>query len=657
MINPLTTYLYRYHPAAWVSGILLLVLSFSAFPQSGMESTALETTATEQLNPLLLTRTDSPRQTLQSWLEGTHNLEAGYERYRQQRTHANFLSLSSKTRSLMNLLDLSELPAALRSETGNEATYALVDILARVELPAMSDVPDWAPYDESAPDIWRLAGTAITIERKDGGARAGEFLFNARTVTAAPDNYQRIRLLPLLRPSSVASWTELARQVTGPMIPAAVVNALPDAFKINKLDTPVWKIFISIVALGLTALMFAFIHRRIGRQRSESQVVTLSRRMLIPLTGIALAWLLWIFLQVEVNIAGSFAKIVDSTLRIFRHVALSWLLWLTMLVTAEWVILSPRIPDESLNASLLRLAARVLGIIGIVLILAYSAQGLGVPVLGVMAGLGFGGLAVALAVRPTLENLMGGVILFLDQPVLVGDYCSFGDHIGTIESIGIRSTKIRALDRTLITIPNAIFADMELINWARCDKMLILATLGLRYETEPDQLRMVLAKLREMLYSHPKIDRSTVRVRLIGFAASSLDVEVRVYALTRELNELHAIREDVFLRVIEIVSESGSGFAFPSQTLYIGQDSGLDQELSEAAKEQVASWRRSGTLPFPESAADRINHLAGTLDYPPHGSVAKVRPEAVERQQDEALSQPTLLTEQDDGPIDPATPK
>ena len=201
----------------------------------------------------------------------------------------------------------------------------------------------------------------------------------------------------------------------------------------------------------------------------------------------------------------------------------------------------------------------------------------------------------------------------MDKPVRVGDFCSFGNYTGTVEEVGIRSTKVRALDRTLISVPNASFVNMELVNWARCDKMLVLAVIGIRYETEPDQLRQVLARLREMLLAHPKIDRTTVRVRLIGYGSSSLDVQIRVYALTQEWNEFHAIREDVFLRVNKIVAESGTSFAFPSQTLYLGRDSGLDQQLSEAAKEQVAGWRSNGKLPFPHPAAARIDALPTSL--------------------------------------------
>lgn len=322
------------------------------------------------------------------------------------------------------------------------------------------------------------------------------------------------------------------------------------------------------------------------------------------------------------------------------YLAFAWLFWLAVLSASEWVILSPRIPDDSLNASLIRLLARVIGFLGVLWIFALGAHALGLPVLGMLAGLGFGGLAVALAIRPTLENLVAGAILFLDKPVEVGDFCTFGGRTGIVESIGIRTTKIRGLDRTVIAIPNATFAAMELVNWARCDKMLILTVIGLRYETEPDQLRHVLANLREMFYAHPKIDRSTVRVRFVGYGASSLDIQIRVYALTQEWNEFYNIREDAFLRVNQIVADSGTGFAFPSQTLYFGRDDGLDQKLSDAAKQEVANWRQKGTLPFPDPAAAKIDNLEGTLDYPPHGSVEEYRPEASEAQESERLSEP-----------------
>ena len=262
----------------------------------------------------------------------------------------------------------------------------------------------------------------------------------------------------------------------------------------------------------------------------------------------------------------------------------------------------------------------MIGFLGGVFILAYGAHALGAPIVGLVTGLGVGGLAVALAIRPTLENLIGGLILYTDKPVRVGDFCSFGANTGIIENIGVRSTQVRSMDRTIISVPNAAFADMEIVNWARCDKMRIQTTIGVRYETEPDQLRYLLATLREMLCAHPRIDHDTVRVRFADYGASSLDIQIRAYALTREWNEYFAIREDVFLRVNQLVAESGTSFAFPSQTLYLGRDDGLDEERSHSAMANVAAWRRAGQLPFPTMEAAKAEALAGTLDYPPYGS-------------------------------------
>jgi MscS family membrane protein len=245
---------------------------------------------------------------------------------------------------------------------------------------------------------------------------------------------------------------------------------------------------------------------------------------------------------------------------------------------------------------------------------------MGLPVLSLVAGLGIGGLAVALAIRPTLENLIGGFILFLDKPIRVGDFCTFGSQSGTVESIGVRSTQIRALDRTTISIPNAQFADMQIVNWARCDEMLINETVGLRYETSTDQLRFVLVRIREMFLGHPRIDSDSARVRLAGYGASSIDVSVRVYARTREWNDFFAIKEDVMFRIKDIVEQSGTGFAFPSQTLYLGRDQGVNVELGEKAKQKVAELRRAGQLPFPRFAAARLERLEGRLSYPPRGS-------------------------------------
>jgi len=304
----------------------------------------------------------------------------------------------------------------------------------------------------------------------------------------------------------------------------------------------------------------------------------------------------------------------------------------------EGIINARHLRAASLNSQLIRTSVRLIAIVVVIYICVVAAETFGVPVAPLIAGLGVGGLAIALAVRPTLENIIGGFILFADKPIRVGDYCSYGDKEGTVEEIGLRSTRLRVLDRTVVTVPNAEFANMQLVNWASCDSMLIDTTVGLRYETRAEQLRYVLAKLREMLFAHPKIDPDTMRVRFVGFGESSQNVRIRVYALTRDWNEWYAIQEDVLLRISEIVEESGTGFAFPSRTLYVGRDQGLDEASSAAAQDAVERWRKDGELPFPRMAPDRRGRLANTLDYPPRGSPDAAHPGGLEADTAEPLS-------------------
>jgi MscS family membrane protein len=196
----------------------------------------------------------------------------------------------------------------------------------------------------------------------------------------------------------------------------------------------------------------------------------------------------------------------------------------------------------------------------------------GFEVTALLAGLGVGGIALALAAQKTLENLFGGLTLLADRPVSVGDFCRFGDRVGTIESIGLRSTRVRTLDRTLVTIPNSAFSGMQLENYAARDRIWYHPILGLRYETTREQVRSILERVREMLLAHPRVVPDPARIRFLGFGAYSLDLEVFAYVDATDYGEFLAVAEDLNLRIMKIVEENGASFAFPSQTLYLGRD-------------------------------------------------------------------------------------
>ena len=274
----------------------------------------------------------------------------------------------------------------------------------------------------------------------------------------------------------------------------------------------------------------------------------------------------------------------------------------------------------SLDAALIRLCFRILSITGALLVLLHAAAEFGIGITPIIAGLGVGGLAVALAIRPTLENIMGGFVLFADKPVRVGEFCSFGDKMGTVEKIGLRSTRVRGLDRTVITVPNSDFAQMQIVNYTRRDMNLFQCKIGLRYETTPDQLRYVAAKIRKLLIQHSKVSPDPARVRLSELGDAAYVLELFAFVMAADWGEFLAIKEDLNLRIAEIVRELGTSFAFPSQTVYFTRDAGVDAGRGEATEAEVRQWREEKRLPFPDfDFAERVE-MEDTMPFPSEGS-------------------------------------
>ncbi len=276
------------------------------------------------------------------------------------------------------------------------------------------------------------------------------------------------------------------------------------------------------------------------------------------------------------------------------------------------------------TGTLMVLGERLLGVLVVIVAILTAVSLLGFNLTTALAGLGIGGIAIAFAAQKTLENLFGGISVLTDEVISVGDYCRFGDRTGTVEDISLRSTRVRTDARTELSIPNGTLATMNLENFTRRDKILFNPALAIRSETTADQLRYLLAEVRRMLYEHPKVESDSASIRFANFDSSALRLEIFSYVLTRSADEFAAIREDLLLRVMEIVEQSGSGFAFPSQAVYFSRDSGLDQEKARAAERQVQQWRDQHKLPFPDFAPADKSAFRGSIVYPqPESAVGK----------------------------------
>lgn len=194
-------------------------------------------------------------------------------------------------------------------------------------------------------------------------------------------------------------------------------------------------------------------------------------------------------------------------------------------------------------------------------------QSLGFDVKAVLAGLGIGGLAFALAAQDTLANIFGAIVVAVDQPYTVGETVRIGANVGVIEDIGLRSTRIRLLDKSLMIIPNKTVAADTITNLSRFTGRRVEQVLGLTYASRPEQLEDLVPAIRALLEGRPEVDPNTVQVAFRDFSTSSLDVWLVYEARDPDFRRALQLRQEVNLALLRLVQARGLAFAYPTQTL------------------------------------------------------------------------------------------
>jgi MscS family membrane protein len=258
-----------------------------------------------------------------------------------------------------------------------------------------------------------------------------------------------------------------------------------------------------------------------------------------------------------------------------------------LIIAIVWVILGvvdvviARFADRMMRNGqqdavvLLRPAATGIKLIIIMIAIVSWMDNLGYEVTTILAGLGVGGVAVALAAQKSLENLIGSITIYTSQPIHVGDFCKFGETLGTVEEIGLRATQLRTLGRTVVHIPNALFASGAIENLTQRDKILYRTRLRLSYDDTPEQVRQVLAKIRELIDQHEFIDEENSRVRFLEFGEYAQELELFVYIKTMDFAEYLQQVEDVNLRISDVIESAGAHLTVPVKNIHLNQPSEL----------------------------------------------------------------------------------
>jgi len=209
-----------------------------------------------------------------------------------------------------------------------------------------------------------------------------------------------------------------------------------------------------------------------------------------------------------------------------------------------------------------------------ILILGFIAvlQEWGYNVSGFIASLGLVGMAFALAAKDTAGNLFGSLVIFTDKPFKIGDWIKTPEVEGTIENVGIRSTKVRTFAQALVSVPNGTLANSAILNWSKMGKRRVKTTLGLTYGTSGETLENIIKDIKDMLQNHPDIHQETIHIYFSAFGESSLNVFCYYFTKSTNWAEFMNVREKTYLSIMKIVENNGSSFAFPTQTLHIEND-------------------------------------------------------------------------------------
>jgi MscS family membrane protein len=493
--------------------------------------------------------------------------------------------------SAVHYLDLSSLPADEQLRRGQRLARCFKIVLDKtlwIDPDDLSDDPAGDLEDGLRANIDRITTLRlesgevdILLRRVDGGDGAHYWLFHRATVAQIDRLYEAFGF----------GW---------------LGDHLPEFF----FSVRIWEVQLWQICAMLLLLLVAWFAARLVAIPLMAALNRAVRRtstawddeLAAAVTGPLRLGLFALFLFVASSWL-SLAEPVEVGLQVFWRLAtvliLGWLL-------STWVGVGARLLERSIDridsvaGNFIPIFARIakIGVWALVAVVALDA--VGVRVMGLIAGLGIGGLAVAFAAQKTIENFFGALSITADQPFAVGDFVEVGSTKGTVEEVGLRSTRLRTVARTRVTIPNGALISERVENFSERDRILFNPTLGLLYDSTAAQLEFVIDEIKKLLLGHPKVYHDTARVRLGGFGDSAINVDILTWITTTDFHEYTAVAEELNFAIMRIVERAGTGFAYPSQTVYTSGEAGFDEQRARQAEIMVAERRQRGELWLPE---------------------------------------------------------
>jgi MscS family membrane protein len=544
---------------------------------------AIPANAAGEENPLRPIDSSSPRATLQGFLEfmnegygkGTGLVESYLTSSNSYLTPEQMASIDDSRHlqeSAQRALDSSELPPAIVHESSRRLAIQLKGVLDRIDLPTVTSIPDEQAMAKAEFKRWTIPGTEIEIAQVKTGPRAGEYLFTPETLSRLPEFWDKIKDFPY-KPGASVGWYDfstyspvgVAMALHRIVPPRWLLDVPQHRNRVKFLDQPAWRWLGIVVVLGFAYCIVHWCFRLssywAGRAASAGKWAELLR----PLSIVIVAPLTELILADILRVSGVLYEGSTRSLWTVFFLALSWLVWVAGGVVAESIIGIERLRTSSIDSQLIRLMLRLMTIIVAIAILVTGADRIGLPAYSVLAGLGVGGLAVALSAQQTLANLLGSLIIMFEKPFAVGHSIKFKDIEGTVENVGFRSTRIRTTSNSLVSIPSSQLVNSPIDNMEVRQYRQIKTVLNLAYDTPVAKIGDFVEDIKHILLTHPDTRKDNIQAVLYDLGPDSLNILLNFFVQVPDrAAELNA-RQQVLLDILRLAEAKGIRFATPPQ--------------------------------------------------------------------------------------------
>lgn len=541
---------------------------------------------TRNMTPFAQADTSSPRAVLATFLAGIeHNLSNDQKAFtsyiESDRLYSNDeeerLWAENELSFLRGLetMDLSGLPSGFIDALAVEKIILLVDVLSRVEIPPLSEVPTHDMMKALGETSWRIPNTRIEIALVTDGPRQGEYLFSARTIVRLEEFYAALNSTPYklertkqyveaYKPfASVDSFYSIySNSIEGlGILPVRWLFKIPPWLNTKILGVTAWK-HLGILLFLLISVLLIRGTWAIGKKSAISHQWRLFR---VGLLASILAWLV-IPLCAVYHISGEVLYLLGNTSVVILYFVGAWTAFVGTNALAETVIHLQSMRDGSIDSQLIRLGARLVGLVIATMLLIEGAAELGLPSYSVAVGIGVSGLAVAFASKETLSNLLGSFVILMEKPFRSGHWIKVGDAEGVVEYIGFRSTRIRTSGDSVLSIPNGKLVDSIVDNLGLRNKRQQRFGVHISYDTSRAKVDSFLNGVRQIISDHPRTDNEVSHVYVNEFGENGLNVLLYFYLLEDTYGSELREREGILLQILKLAEDLDVTLFAPHQS-------------------------------------------------------------------------------------------